>query len=552
MSEGPLSRRARRAPEPMDGPVAGDPAYALAQGLVTGEIPAIGPDGAPLTRRDRRRLERLVNPMEAWTAEEEMIATGQIPVLTPERIAEQERAARLKAEQAAQEALAKSQEFNMLASGAIPVPQMSRPFAHEAEATAAASAFAPPADVANPPVLAPSEPEALPPRVLPPVPFGWQDPAAQQPSQPQSLLPGAAAQYSHEAPVVEPEPAPRHDPYDYESTERYAAGEAQATAEIALAKIAEANEAWSAQVSPPRDERERVLQELFPPGSAQAALIAGEPIAPAVVSAPESLSVEVPSANQDSQAPDPVEEIRRLAAQAISGIEKAASSPDNVPQASSESMPQQALQTPQPWAPAAESGQQATAAPAPTAHVEATPAQAQGAGDGFMPFAPVTQNPEVAAPQTAQPGPWDALPLASAPIPQVDPNQFAPLSDVPRPDLSALVAATGAQGPGAPAFNPAVGAQNAFTGSNPIVTPGGPLHGAPVATPAPFNPASTPGAAVAPWGAATTGSLDTAALRRAEAVPRPDPKSFKWLHLGVIGALMFVLGVVIYHVAFGQ
>ena len=133
MSEGPLSRRARRAPEPMDGPVAGDPAYTLAQGLVTGEIPAIGPDGAPLTRRDRRRLERLVNPMEAWTAEEEMIATGQIPVLTPERIAEQERAARLKAEQAAQEALAKSQEFNMLASGAIPMPQISRPWGNLCE-----------------------------------------------------------------------------------------------------------------------------------------------------------------------------------------------------------------------------------------------------------------------------------------------------------------------------------------------------------------------------------------------------------------------------------
>ena len=482
-------------------------------------------------------------------------------MLTPERIAEQERAARLKAEQAAQEALAKSQEFNLLASGAIPMPPMPRPASHEGEATGASSVFAPPADFDNPPALAPSEPESLPPRVLPPAPFAWHDPAAQVTSQPQAPLPAAEAQHSYGAPVAEPGPAPRPDPYDYESTERYAAGEAQATAEIALAKIAEANEAWSAQVTPPRDERERVLQELFPPGSAQAALIAGEPIAPAVASTPESLAVEVPSANQEPQAADPVEEIRRLAAQAISGIEKAASSADGATGEPQQSHPEQAfheappapepLPTPQPWNAVANNAQQVPHVPAPSGALEAAPLRGPSDGAEFMPFAPVNHSPELGIAPTVQPGPWDALPVASAPIPKVDPNQFAPVSDVPRPDLSALVAATGAHGPGVPAFNPAVGTQNAFTGSNPIVTPGGPLPAAPVA-PAPFSPAGAPGAAVAPWGPATTGSLDTAALRRAEAVPQPDPKSFKWLHLGVIGALMFVLGVVIYHVAFGQ
>jgi hypothetical protein len=34
--------------------------------------------------------------------------------------------------------------------------------------------------------------------------------------------------------------------------------------------------------------------------------------------------------------------------------------------------------------------------------------------------------------------------------------------------------------------------------------------------------------------------------------PVGGAKHFKWLHLAVIGALMFLLGVVIYNVAFGQ
>jgi hypothetical protein len=66
-----------------------------------------------------------------------------------------------------------------------------------------------------------------------------------------------------------------------------------------------------------------------------------------------------------------------------------------------------------------------------------------------------------------------------------------------------------------------------------------------------------------------TGAINNAALDTAEfhdgdtppsgqnpAIRRPDlpevggVKHFKWVHLSVIGALMFVLGVVIYNVAF--
>ncbi|MBN2176835.1 MAG: hypothetical protein JW722_04170 [Demequinaceae bacterium] len=67
----------------------------------------------PLSRRDRRRLERLEHPMETWTAEEETRHTGQVPAMTPEAISHQEELARQKAAAAQEEARA--------ASGGIPV-----------------------------------------------------------------------------------------------------------------------------------------------------------------------------------------------------------------------------------------------------------------------------------------------------------------------------------------------------------------------------------------------------------------------------------------------
>ncbi|MEX0913994.1 MAG: hypothetical protein WDZ57_03480, partial [Demequina sp.] len=90
----PMSRRERRAME--QGAAGQEPS------TDTGGIPTLGPDGKPLSRRDRRRLERSERPMETWTAEEEQIATGQIPAMTPELIAEEERLAREKAQAASE------------------------------------------------------------------------------------------------------------------------------------------------------------------------------------------------------------------------------------------------------------------------------------------------------------------------------------------------------------------------------------------------------------------------------------------------------------------
>ncbi|WNM28286.1 hypothetical protein RN607_04600 [Demequina capsici] len=107
----PLSRRERRLrAQRASGPELDD--------LETSETAALSPDGRPLTRRERRALERSARPMETWTAEEEMLATGQLPAMTPDVIAVEERLARERAEQAAREAEARSAELRDIAHAA--------------------------------------------------------------------------------------------------------------------------------------------------------------------------------------------------------------------------------------------------------------------------------------------------------------------------------------------------------------------------------------------------------------------------------------------------
>jgi hypothetical protein len=121
MPDAPLSRRARRTfeEEAADRAALEGASPEFAHGLSSGEVKAIEDERAALSRRDRRRMERLNHPLEAWTAEEEMLATGQIPAMTPARIAEQERISRDKAERAAEEATAASQEFRRLAESDV-------------------------------------------------------------------------------------------------------------------------------------------------------------------------------------------------------------------------------------------------------------------------------------------------------------------------------------------------------------------------------------------------------------------------------------------------
>lgn len=91
----PLSRRERRELERQ-----------AAGGAPVEETPVSSAprDGAMLSRKERRMLERAETPMMTWTAEEEAEATGQMPPLTPEAIAEQERIEQEKAARAMEEA----------------------------------------------------------------------------------------------------------------------------------------------------------------------------------------------------------------------------------------------------------------------------------------------------------------------------------------------------------------------------------------------------------------------------------------------------------------
>ncbi|WP_062201728.1 hypothetical protein [Demequina salsinemoris] len=142
-SGAPLSRRERRLR-------AERAAAAEFDDLATSQTAAIGRDGRPLTRKERRALERAQRPMETWTAEEEMLATGQLPAMTPEAVAAEERNARERAEQAAREAEAASAELRRAAeepsSEAEPAwspPAVSAPSPEAATEPESAEAFEP-------------------------------------------------------------------------------------------------------------------------------------------------------------------------------------------------------------------------------------------------------------------------------------------------------------------------------------------------------------------------------------------------------------------------
>ena len=126
----PLSRRERRemeeraaGVEPVAStPSAGEPA---ATRTPTPTPEAVEQDAA-LSRRDRRRLERLEQPMETWTAVEEMHHTGQVPTMTPEVIAQQEELARRRAAEAQADAVRSTGEIHQVGAHQITPGAMER------------------------------------------------------------------------------------------------------------------------------------------------------------------------------------------------------------------------------------------------------------------------------------------------------------------------------------------------------------------------------------------------------------------------------------------
>ena len=269
--------------------------------------------------------------------------------------------------------------------------------------------------------------------------------------------------------------------------------------------------------------RAKVFAELFPPGSSQAALLehdrkereaaaaqpddanpqpqAGAPEPPANASIPAP-----PPADEDERQRG-IEEIRRLTEAAISGIEKESQRQTEAPE------PDGSGRYEMPAEPEAEHGFPVAGEPAPLsgglAPHHATFDEALRAPSTEIPVRPVTEPDQS---QGSVPSPWGSHPLDAAQpsVPrQVD--DFQPVSDAPRPDFSQLY-----KRPPQSGQSPTTSGQFPVSGQFPT-------------------------------------SGQTGQLRRApELPPVGGAKHFKWLHLAVIGALMFLLGVVIYNVAFGQ
>lgn len=571
MSDAPMSRRERRTFEEQAAERAAlqDPTIAFAQGLASGEIAALDADGEALSRRDRRRLERLAHPFEAWTAEEEMIATGQIPMMTPERIAEQERISREKAVRAAEESAVASREFRRLASSEIrqvpahaEPPFFDEPIAHRPPAQA-------PEAAAEQPSQEPSQPD-------------W--PGAQQ----------QAPEAAHERDSSDKDAdggRPKFAPY-----QPVMALDATPLVAVEPMHVEPPVVEQSEEADTRRFVAQQVTDALFPAGSSQAMLRQQDPFVQQAVDAHEpSDQALIPTLAQPEAVPErevsAADEMRRLAAEAMSGIERASradeaaaaaalaaiaatSTAASQPAESAESAasewealvqaqagaqthpgaqgPSEARMPQDPatagaladfsWA--ANGGQDSSVGAVPTEHAFDSlggppphdglvasasgqyPVQGQYPASGQYPVQGQPQpQPGLQRPQ----GPaWDSHPADAAQAGASDPNDFTPLANVPKPDFSGFHQQAPPSG-----FAPVTGAINTSS-----FGPGG------------FNASGN--------NAPGFNTTDPYATGQMSAVRRPDlpevggAKHFKWVHLAVIGALMFVLGVVIYNAAFAQ
>ncbi len=298
--------------------------------------------------------------MESWTAEEEMIATGQIPAMTPERIAEQERLAREAAQKAAEDAQTASQELRTLAQhdlesqGSVEAPEQGEwtPSADESEqAGPVPSAEVPlvqPAPIAD--NAAPLDEREI---VEPYSPrFDLDDKELRSPHE-ESADVQVPAEFDPHA-KIERTPAPTGDPAHADDAdsgawpdnvdqtwapswgEAGAQPEAQPEPEREPAPQPQPETEPEQHASFESDDvaaaaaRAKVFEELFPPGSSQAELLEHDRRAreSAAESARASIANDaqpLPHANEDDEESERqrgIEEIRRLTEAAISGFER--------------------------------------------------------------------------------------------------------------------------------------------------------------------------------------------------------------------------------------
>lgn len=526
MTEERLSRRARRAQEETPH---GDPAAEFAARVQAGEVPDVGPDGHVLSRRERRRLERVVHPVESWTAEEEMIATGQIPAVTPEVIAEQERLAREKAAQAQAEAVAASAEMRLVAAAEARPERL-------AEVTGQVQQVAEPVEVVAEPVQAVEQA----PEVLPVLEAPSTDPSPVPASlrhlfPPGSLQARAFEEQEAKAAAAQAEPQPADDDD--------AAAEIRRLAAAAMANLERAaheeQEPEPVEAAAPLSPFEEAL------AAAEAAVAAATPVdmgshsAPVpVVATPDTVapSAVLPdlaspaTASPTGGIPSPFEAagLGGIRGEALTEVMAVPTFEQDVPAVEPDPLP-------------------VVSEPIPVvSRLDPTPS-------GSVPSVPAASSP------------WEQHPLDAAPAAQVDVNAYTPVADLPTPDLAALqqahanpfapVGSSGQVAPnpfGQPPFTQAFGAaqpqQSALfpgqplTGQTPIFP--GALGGA--------NPSTgaiplVNGAVPTMPGQLLTGSVPTV-NREARLQEAGGVRHYRWVHFVVLGALMFVFGVVMYQV----
>ncbi|WP_156160892.1 hypothetical protein [Demequina maris] len=531
--ERPLSRRERREAEvrksapdqptmPIPSTVAGPPTH---------------PDGTPLTRKERRALERGEGGVETWTQEEELIATGQLPAMTPDLLEAQEMVARRRAERDAEVELEQPAEE--------PEPEAEEP-AGEPEPEAEAHVDEP-ADEPEEEPVAEAEPESQPEEPV------EEEPAAAQAWEPQEAEPVEQADTQAMAEPVVDEPAAE-------------VWEPEAEVAEPLEEPVEQPVAEEPTPSGAIDTIPEEYRHLFPPGSLQARRLEeraarGETSTPpagtaATPAAPEAdAAPEAPAAQEDAD--DPAAEIRRLTAEAMAGITRAqqarrapAPEPETV---EPEARPEPATDGPEPgvveedvetevldpaevyaqaesgsapadealeddeeeaYAPAlaAEAAMQGlpqrgtavTEAPAP-AEVETATSATPSGGSAIVPAG----MRHVAQSSASAPSRWDSHPLA-----QVQPREvadYAPSEDIPIPDFTKIMHGY------------------ASTSSSAGTAPAGEVGDEPTGT-------------------------DLPGLAGDEYPRRPQPDApdegahhFAWAHLAVIGAVAFLLGVLVWH-----
>lgn len=632
-----LSRRERRAQEEREATNVPADTDALALGPISESIPTHAPDGRMLSRRERRRLERARQPMETWTAEEEMIATGQIPAMTPERIAEQEQLARERAATAQREAQEASAELEGLAghpavaqSAAAPVAQSApeagaqQPWAPVTEPSVPASEH--PQSVPSAPAAEP-EPESGPERTsliaavaaeaAPPAPAAESPASAPEQSAPSaSSAPATNEPASFEPAAFEPAPSAASPttsavihPVPSAVTPAEPAGSEPAAYEPHVGEESATETDWSetneSDVAEPVEDSApeahapapaaavpgmppgmtpEMFAALFPPGSLQRRLMEDQ-------AAEEAALASKP----EPQAEDPAAEIRRLAQEAVAGIDATGGWSPDVPEVHQEDAPQENV------APSADFPPSADAAPSaeqPAAWGAPAPAS-QSAPDYYSqpssPSAPTTGMPDTspptfsiptldgdAQPQSADPSPtgFDPEPVASPSAqPAEDPHEPAPFDavfgdhpgsaaldevsgtpaeyDASRFDDAGVNSAPSAE-PVTPGFTPAP-TSAAPWGEHPLSQVDREAPELPEMPPAQvvaqpdlsgvgFSPQPSPRGPVPIVEPVPTGQIEVPPRARPELTGADVPRHFKWAHLAVFGAVGLLLGVVVWQV----